>query len=91
MGWSNIWERLEPGFAQQKQFKSKVPLVELYGGKRILIENHCGVLEYTDSLICVKVNCGQVCICGSELELAMMSAERLIICGKIQSVQMKEA
>lgn len=90
MGRINFWDRVAGGFSSEYYSFNKVPLVELYGSKRILIENHCGVLEYTDNLICVKVKCGQVCICGADLKLAMMSRERLVIFGQIEAVHMKE-
>jgi len=91
MGRQNFWDWVAGSFASETVSVPKVPLIELYGGKRILIENHCGVLEYTDNLICVKVKCGQVCICGFDLKLAMISRDRLVICGRIESVHMKEA
>ena len=91
MGRHNFWDRFADSVSSETVSMSRLPLVELYGGKRILIENHCGVLAYTDNSICVKVKCGQVCVCGSNLNLAMMSRERLVICGRIESVHMKEA
>ena len=87
MGRLSFWDRV----TDNPVSVSKVPLIELYGCKRILVENHCGVLEYTENLICIKIKCGQVCVCGCNLNLAMMSRERLVICGKIESVHMKEA
>ena len=84
--WNHFWSNMGP----ENVSMSKAPLIELYGGKRILIENHCGVLEYADNSICIKVNCGQVCVSGCNLNLTMMSRERLVICGKIESVHIKE-
>ena len=65
-----------------------LPLIELAGDVRVLIENHCGVTEYGDERICVKVKFGQVCICGQGLRLAKMTKSQLIICGRIQTVEM---
>ena len=91
MGGSKLWDRVAGNFTSDAAIAPRVPLIELYGGKRILIENHCGVSEYTDNLICVKVKCGQVCVGGHNLRLALMSKDRLVICGKIASVHIKEA
>ena len=91
MGGSNLWERVSGNFSSEIVLASKIPLIELYGGKRILIENHCGVREYSDNLVCVNVKCGQVCVGGCNLKIALMSKERLVICGKIESVHIKEA
>lgn len=63
-----------------------VPLVELAGERRVLIENHGGVTAYGRESIRVRVRYGQVCICGKDLELARMTKEQLVICGSIDSV-----
>ncbi len=62
------------------------PLVEIYCDKRILIENHRGVVGYSDSEICVRVKFGLLRICGGCLELAKMSHQQLIITGRIDAV-----
>lgn len=64
------------------------PLIEVIGKRRVLIENHAGVLQYEKSMICVKVNFGFIEISGSTLELAFMSKEKLVITGCIDNVQL---
>ena len=63
-----------------------VPLVELAGDRRVLIECHRGVTEYSPGRISVRVAYGSVCICGCGLELSVMTKERLVISGRIDSV-----
>ena len=63
-----------------------IPLVELAGDGRVLIENHKGVVEYGTEKISVKVQFGILCVCGTNMELAKMSREQLVICGKINSI-----
>ena len=63
-----------------------VPVVELAGDRRVLIENHHGVTEYGENRICVNVKYGALCVCGSSLELAKMTSAQLIITGMISSV-----
>ena len=65
-----------------------LPLIELAGDARVLIENHQGVTEYGKERVCVKVKFGQVCICGLNLRLAKMTKNQLVICGKIQGVEL---
>lgn len=67
---------------------SKVPLVELAGQNRVLIENHLGVLAYSLEEIQIKVCYGSVCIIGSDLRLLEMNREQLVICGKIDALQL---
>ncbi|MBQ7415622.1 MAG: YabP/YqfC family sporulation protein [Oscillospiraceae bacterium] len=62
------------------------PLVELLGQRRVLIEHHCGVTEYGREKIHVKMSYGGLCVCGAGLELARMSAEQLIITGRVDSI-----
>lgn len=66
----------------------RTPLLELSGERRVLIENHFGVTQYSKQEICIKVNFGCICISGSDLELACMSRERLVITGCIHGIQL---
>ena len=65
-----------------------LPLVEICGERRVLIENHKGVLSYGSDHIHVCVSYGEVVIRGCGLELAQMSREQLVICGRIDSVSL---
>lgn len=64
------------------------PIVELAGDRRVLIENHYGVKEYSREKIGVKVKYGQVNICGCGLELRHMTKAQLVISGKIDAVSL---
>jgi sporulation protein YqfC len=64
------------------------PVVEIVGDKRVLVECHQGVLAYSKEQIRVKVRYGCLCICGCSLEMLHMSKEKLIISGRIDSVQL---
>lgn len=61
-------------------------LIEIADDSRVLIEHHCGVVGYGCREICVKVNYGIVTVSGSDLELKRMSADQLIIKGRIDGV-----
>lgn len=64
------------------------PVVEIFGQRRVLIEHHKGVTEYSKDKIQVKMGYGYLCVCGSGLELARMRSDQLIITGRIDSVSM---
>ena len=66
----------------------KLPLIEISADVRVLIENHNGIIAYDTNEICVKVSYGTVCICGSELDLARMTGEQLVITGTIECVSL---
>lgn len=80
-------ERVSAAVDLQDEPLPGLPLVEIAGDRRVLIENHHGVTEYGTEQICVKVKFGSVCICGSELELTKMTREQLIISGCIGCVK----
>ena len=65
-----------------------LPLVEIVGTNRVLIENHGGVSGYGPECIRVKVKYGQICICGKYLEIARMTKEQLVITGRIREVKL---
>ena len=65
-----------------------VPLVEIAGERRILIEHHLGVRSYTEEMVRVRVRYGEIQVCGRDLCIARMTREQLVICGTIDAVQL---
>lgn len=63
-----------------------IPVVELLGDNRVLIECHRGVTEYSCEQIGVKVSFGCLCIRGCGLHVRFMTKEKLIISGKMESI-----
>ena len=65
---------------------TKLPLVELAGSGRVLIENHTGVLSYSQEEIAVRVCYGWLQVTGQNMKLAEMRREQMVITGQIDSV-----
>lgn len=65
-----------------------VSLIEIYGYKRVLVENHGGVIQYGRNEIMIRLRDGRACVSGSCLELAKMTKEQLVVIGRIESVQL---
>lgn len=65
-----------------------LPLVEIAGQNRVLIENHRGVCAYGRERIHVRVGYGELSVRGCGLELAKMSREQLVITGRIDCVEL---
>lgn len=63
--------------------------VTITGGRKVNIENHRGIIEYTEERI--KVNCGNtvVSVCGNRLEIKAISAKEMLIGGKIFDVKLE--
>ena len=85
----SLWQKLARQTDIHSQPLPGIPLVELAGERRVLIENHQGVLEYTSRRIGVRVKFGSVVILGDCLELCHMTRQKLVIYGTIQSVTLE--
>ena len=66
-----------------------VPIVEMAGNRRVLVENHHGVAEYEKTRIIILVKFGKIIIAGMNLEICHMSRHQMIIIGCIDSVSIE--
>lgn len=64
-----------------------VPIVTIIGEFEINIENYRGIIEYTDSLIRIKLKNGQLKICGERLKIVYYTNEDMMITGKIEKLE----
>ena len=88
-GQGNLLRRLAEQTSLGGQPLPGLPIVEIAGDGRVLIENHQGIREYEGDRICVAVKYGLLRIEGSCLELAMMSGNQLVIIGKIDRIMLE--
>ncbi len=84
----HLWEKLAEVTDLKTEPIPKQPLVEIIGERRVLIENHCGIIGYAMSEVCVKVRFGHIQICGNGLELNCMTKDQLVIAGTIECVRL---
>lgn len=68
------------------QLLPAVPKVTLCGGE-VIIENHGGLMTYTDSCIEVRAKNGFLRINGDGLRLAAMTLTEIVVWGLIVSVE----
>lgn len=84
-----FWQRL----AQQKDLNAQplpgLPIVELAGERRVLIEEHQGVEAYSPLEIGIRVPFGRILVRGTGMELTRMTREQLVIHGNIESVSLE--
>lgn len=57
------------------------------GGRRLLVENHRGVMDYDRERIVVSLGRGRLNISGTGLVIIAMNRRELLIGGRIQSVE----
>ena len=82
----NFWQAVTDMADLNSETPPGLPLVEVVGEGRVLIENHMGVNAYEDCQIRVKVKFGQIVVCGRSLTLCRMTKDQLLISGSIDSV-----
>ena len=62
-------------------------LVEIVSDKRVLIENHKGIIGYEANSIFVRSKPGELHIFGKALTIRELSKSKLIIRGKIEKIE----
>ena len=68
---------------------SDQPLTQLHGRRSAVVENHNGILEYSDERVKIAVKRGSVCIIGAGLRIARMTRGRVEIRGNIQRLELE--
>lgn len=87
-GRGNWMQKLAEGMELPAESMPGLPLVEIAGDRRVLVENHGGVCQYGPEQICVRVKYGIVSVRGRGLEIAKLSREQLVISGRIDCVSL---
>jgi len=85
----NWLRRIVDGAGLTDELLPGVPVLEIAGDCRVLIERHEGVTGYSHEEICIKVSYGMVCIYGCGLELIKMTQNQLIVSGRINGIQLQ--
>ena len=64
----------------------RLPLVEICGRSRVLIENYNSVQGYTEQQIIIKVCFGSIRIQGNKMKIRKLSKEKMVVSGEIDAV-----
>ncbi len=64
-----------------------LPRITMLGNKQLLIENHKGIIEYTPSLVRIKLTQGELIVLGSEITLGSLQTEQVLIEGILQVIK----
>ena len=89
MGWnSKLWSKVTEAADLESEPCPKLPLVEIVGEHRVLVENHRGVCAYGTEEIGIRAGYGVLYICGQHLELTRMTGQQLLITGQIEQVKL---
>lgn len=86
IGKGDWMQRLTEGLDLPGESMPGLPLVEIAGERRLLVENHGGICQYGPEQICIRVKYGIVGVQGRSLEISRMTKDQLIISGRIECV-----
>lgn len=86
MGRRRLLESVLTAADLDTELQPRLPVVEIAGNQRVLIENHRSVISYTTQDVLIKVNYGSICVRGRMLRLAKLGKEQLVITGQIDCV-----
>ena len=81
-----IRESIAEGLALPKDVILDLPRVSLCGDKEIYIENHKGILQYTEAVIRIKMHDGIMNVYGERLRMIQMERDRLVVNGDFLGV-----
>lgn len=78
----NVTEALE----LPKEIMLNLPLISLVGREEVTIENYKGILEYGEETVRIGTAAGVLRLTGSGLCLKQLSAECMVVTGKIEAL-----
>lgn len=64
-----------------------IPVLSITGISELHLENHNGILEYTEDLIRIRTKCGLLKINGKKLQTEYYSNDEIKICGRFDSIE----
>lgn len=92
MPWGKFKNRVKRQVSDFLEIPSDVildlPKVVLMGNLQVFIENHRGIMEYTSEVVKVLVGEGEIEIKGENLTLRNMTADEIIVEGKIKNLKL---
>lgn len=70
-----------------KEVMLNLPLISITGREEVTIENYKGIMEYGDEVIRVNTASGIIRMTGKELLLKQLTAECVIVSGKLEHIE----
>lgn len=90
MSWGDIKKAVKRQFADFLEMPGDIvldlPKITLLGRAQLFIENHRGIIEYTQKTVRVSTSEGEITVEGEGLLLRNLLPEELCIEGKIRSI-----
>ena len=84
----SIWEKIMDHADLPGEPVPGLSVVELSGDRRLLIENHGGILEYGPCCIRIRMKYGVLLVQGDGMTLCQISRNQLVIRGRIRMLEL---
>lgn len=81
-----IKEKISDAFELPKDITLDIPRITILGADSATVENHKGIMNYSDDHIRINTGCGIITISGQNLAIKSIIQEEIIITGKISNV-----
>ena len=79
-------QKVTDSFELPKDIVLGIPIITAYGFNQLTIENHKGILAFSDSCVCVRCRDCTLKLTGSALEIKDFSQNLIIIYGNILGI-----
>ena len=83
---TGLLEKLSERLDLPAEALAGAPRVTLTGSDRVLVENHRGLLNYTETELEIACGHGRVRVRGADLLLRAMDAQMLLVTGRVTGV-----
>ena len=81
------WQSLGKVLEIPQELLWDFPRTTMLSNRQLLVENHKGIIEYTPSLIRIKVTQGEMIVSGQNLTIGTLQAEQILVEGIIAEVK----
>jgi len=81
-----IKEKISDALELPKEITLDIPKITILGAESVTIENHKGIISYSDNQIRVNTGCGILSISGQRLAIKSIIQEEIIITGQIGNI-----
>jgi len=81
------WQRLAGVLEIPQDIVLDLPRITMLGNQQLLVENHKGIIEYTPSLVRIKLNQGELLVAGKNLMLGNLQIEQILVEGTVGEIK----
>jgi len=71
-----------------KELVMGLPRITVLGDIQMIVENHCGIIEYTTERVRIGTSIGELRVTGTDLALRTIFPEEIAVDGKIRSIEL---